>query len=87
MKNKFLTSVAITLGVAVVLLGGYFLLGSGNNALGLASTSFTNYATDVVGSKTGTSTVGVAFRVTDTGGQSATSSYVNRIGGSKDVAV
>lgn len=87
MKNKFLTSIVVTLGVAVVLLGGYFLFGSRDQAFGLASTEFTKYASDIVGSRSGTSTTYVAFRTGASGGQSATSSYVAKISGEKDVAV
>lgn len=45
--------------------------------LGKTASEFTLYAGDVVGTKSATTTTGVAFRTTATGGQSATSSYVS----------
>lgn len=48
---------------------------------------FTDTATDVIGTKTGTSTVGVDFSVTATGGQSATSTYRTKINHSWDTAI
>ncbi len=58
-----------------------------SNSLGLATSSFQKYAADVIGTKTGTTTVGVAFRVTPTGGQSATSTYVSKIPSSAEQVI
>ena len=41
----------------------------------------------MVGTRTGTSTVGVGFRITSTGGISATSSYIKKTGGNKENAI
>ena len=60
---------------------------TGEAVFGKATTDFRSFATDIIGTKTGTTTVGVAFRTTSTGGQSATTSYVNRIAGVKTNAV
>lgn len=52
------------------------------DALGLASTSFRSYATDVVGTKTGTTTVGVNFAVNaKVAGQSASTTYPIKVEG------
>jgi hypothetical protein len=56
-------------------------------AFGLANSEFQPFASDVVGTKSATSTTGVGFSITATGGRSATSSYVSRIGGVKNNAV
>ena len=56
-------------------------------SLGKASNEFVNYAGDVVGSKSGTTTTGVNFSVTSTGGQSATTSYIKKTGGIQDIAI
>jgi hypothetical protein len=48
--------------------------------LGRATADFINTAGDVFGTKTGTTTVGANFRVTGSGGQSATTTYVTRLG-------
>lgn len=41
--------------------------------------TFVSYAGDVIGTKTGTTTVGANFSVTGSGGQSATSTYVTKL--------
>ena len=48
--------------------------------LGKASNLFINYASDVIGSKTGTTTAGVCFSCTS-GGLSASTSYVSKLSG------
>ncbi len=53
--------------------------------LGLATAEFQKYTTDVIGTKIGTTTTGVAFSVGATGGQSATTSYVTLIGNRDEV--
>lgn len=49
--------------------------------IGKVASDFISYAGDVIGTKSVTTTTGVGFRVTSTGGQSATSSYVSVISG------
>jgi len=81
--NKYLL-----IGGAVILVAiAVWLVFKPQGVLGLASTSFVNYASDVVGTKSGTSTTPVDFRVTATGGQSATTTYVSKLGDQINTAV
>jgi hypothetical protein len=59
----------------------------GQTSLGLESHEFTKFESDVVGTRVVTTTVGVGFRVTATGGISATSSYITKISGVKENAI
>ena len=58
----------------------------GEPELGLADSDFVDYASDVIGTKNGTTTTGVAFGITGGGGNTATSSYVSKIG-NRDLAI
>ena len=49
--------------------------------------SFVYYAGDVIGTKVGTTTTGVNFRITVSGGQSATSTYIKKTGGGFNQAI
>jgi len=59
----------------------------GNENLGKQDYEFQRYYSDWVGDRVGTTTTGVAFRITSTGGQSATSTFITRIGYQKNNAV
>lgn len=73
--------------ILVIIAGflGYQLMPKGT--FGKESYDFQRFSGDVVGTHIGTSTVGVAFRQTSTGGQTATSTYISKIGNSKNNAV
>ena len=58
-----------------------------NQALGKEANETIHYAGDVIGSRSATTTVGVSFGNNTTGSITATSSYVSRIGGMKQIAV
>lgn len=55
--------------------------------LGLETHEFTKFETDVVGTRVVTTTIGVGFSITGTGGISATTSYITKIDGSKTNAI
>lgn len=80
-------AVIALVGVAI----GYNL--KSDNNLGYVTTGSTDdsifaiNAGDLVGTKTGTSTVGVGFSITSTGGQSATSTYIKELGSAYDSAI
>lgn len=82
MSKKILIG-GVILGVALIVLNGVL---EAQPALGMASSSFFKYTGDVIGSKTGTSTVYVEFGTNSTGGRSATSSYVTKIDNRSTVA-
>ena len=85
MKKTYLIIGGVIIGLAII---GWVLIQKTNNFnLGLADSSFKKYATDVIGTKSATTTAGVGFSITSTGGQSATSTYVTRIGGNKNQAI
>ena len=79
MKKKLLIG-----GIIIFLIGG--VIGvlydqRTDNVLGLATSEFQKYASDVIGTKTGTTTAGVAFSINAlSSGQSATTTYVSFIG-------
>lgn len=76
----------LIISILVVVAGfvGYQLLPK--DSFGMESYEFQRFSGDVVGTHIGTSTVGVAFSMVS-GGQSATSTYISRIGNSKTNAV
>lgn len=78
MKKKILIIGGIILALGVGLWAGLKVF-KGSPVFGLADAYFLDNATDVFGTKTATTTAGQAFRVTATGGQSATSSVVKKI--------
>ena len=75
-------AVIVCIGVAI----GYLIHQPAVN-LGLETSSFINYGGDLVGTKVGTTTTGVNFRVTASGGQSATSSYITKIGSANKAVI
>ena len=63
------------------------IFGSQEQELGLATYEFQKYQSDLIGTRVGTTTTGVGFSITSTGGQSATSTYISRIGYQKNDAI
>lgn len=86
-KLKYKIGIAVVLAIVVGIASYVGYITKTDQALGLADSSFAKYATDVIGTKSATTTTGVNFRVTSTGGQSATSSYVSRIGENTNEAI
>jgi len=78
----FITMILVASIVVIVLLKK-----PDNGNLGLATSSFIINATDVIGTKTGTTTAGVGFSITGSGGQSATTTYVVKTGAGVDQAL
>ena len=85
MNKKLIGSVAV--GIALLILGYFGYKISNGSTLGLVESDFAKLQSDVIGTQAVTTTVGVGFSITSTGGQSATSSYVSRIGGKINTAV
>ena len=70
--------------VVIAIYVGYNL--KAERSYGMVASDFAKLSSDVVGTRTVTSTVGVGFSLTS-GGQSATSSYISKIGGNINNAV
>ena len=68
--------------IVFLLTGGYYFFKTDKQASGKAAALFINYASDVIGTKVGTTTTMVGF-YTD---MTASSSYINKIGGKTDMA-
>lgn len=78
MKKGILIVGGLVLAVVVATLAGQQVV---KEKLGLADSQFVKYASDVIGTKTATTTVGVAFGNPTTGSlTAATSTYVTKIG-------
>lgn len=82
-KTLFRTLVGILVGVVILLTVGYFVKWYATQfKLGMESTDFTYFASDVVGTHSGTSTTGVLFNNNLT----STSTYIKRISTTKNNA-
>ena len=91
-KKKVIGGSMIGVAVALAfafLISGYFGYPARQEspAMGLADSEFQTHASDVIGTKVATTTTGVDFSVTGTGGQSSTSTYVNKIGRGINTAI
>ena len=78
--------IGIIAGIVVLTAGWFILNNQPEGVFGKESYQFQRFDSDVIGTHTGTTTTGVAFRITATGGQTATTTYISRIGGNKNVA-
>ena len=79
MKRNLL-SVGVGIAIIVVVIAIFlFVPKAREQVFGMASTEFVKFTGDVIGTHTGTSTVGVGFSLSS-GGLSATSSYISKIG-------
>lgn len=76
MKKSYAVSIIGGLIVLLALIGGLYFKDVGQ-VLGLSSTEFINYASDVMGTKSGTSTTPVTFYGNNT---VASTTYVSKIG-------
>lgn len=88
MSRKFFwTSVGIIV-IAFVVVGSVFIyFKKPNSILGIESHEVIKTYSDIVGTRAVTSTTGVAFSITGTGGISASTSYISKIGGDKENAL
>jgi len=78
----------LTLLVVVIICVGVFIKSDvKQNLSGTSGLSTYGRPVDLIGTKTGTSTVGVGFSITSTGGQSATSTYPKLIGADVDEVI
>ena len=85
LKKLFLASV-LTL-IMVIAIGVGVFINNKDNISEQIFSGVSNAAIDLIGTKTGTSTAGVGFRITGSGGQSATTTYPYFIGSDIDTAI
>ena len=72
----------LIIGGIILILSGAFYFNSTKQVQGKAASSFVNYASDIIGTKVGTTTTMVGFYTNMT----ASSTYISKIGGQADMA-